>query len=93
MTLGLFLEAIHRWLGPTKRVMADGTTWVTERIDAETGKPHKIDVPDSLGVLAVMESGARVDYRVSAITHAPARGTASQSTGRRQRCTGRQATA
>ncbi len=74
MTLGLFLEAIHRWLGPTKRVMADGTVWVTERIDAETGKPHPIDVPDSLGVLAVMESGARVDYRVSAVTHAPAGG-------------------
>lgn len=72
MTLGLFIEAVHRWLGPTKRVMADGTVWVTERNDPETGKPHPIDVPDSLGVLAVMESGARVDYRVSAITHAPA---------------------
>lgn len=72
MTLGLYIEAVHRWLGPTKRVLADGAVWVTERIDPETGKPHAIDVPDSLGVLAVMESGARVDYRVSAVTHAPA---------------------
>ena len=72
MTMGLYIEAVHRWLGPTKRVLADGAIWVTERIDPETGKPHPIDVPDSLGVLAVMESGTRVDYRVSAVTHAPA---------------------
>jgi len=72
MTLGLYVEAVHRWLGPTRRVMADGAIWVGERVDPETGKPHAIDVPDSLGVLAVMESGARVDYRVSAVTHAPA---------------------
>lgn len=72
MTLGLYIEAVHRWLGPTKRVLADGAVWVTERMDPETGKPRMIDVPDSLGVLAVMENGARVDYRVSTVTHAPA---------------------
>ncbi len=72
MTLGLFLEAVHRWLGPTKRVLADSAIWITERIDPETGQSRAIDVPDSLGVLAVMEGGARVDYRVSAVTHAPA---------------------
>jgi predicted dehydrogenase len=71
MRLGLYVEALHRWLGPTRRVMADGAIWVKERIDAETGRPREVDVPDSLGVLAVMESGARVDYRVSAVTHAP----------------------
>ena len=72
MTMGLYIEALHRWLGPTRRVLADGAIWVTERTDPETGTPHPIDVPDSLGVLAVMESGARMDYRVSANTHAPA---------------------
>ncbi len=74
MSLGLQIEIIHRWLGPTKRVFADGAIWVGERIDAETGQPRAIDVPDSLGVLAVMESGARVDYRISAVTHAPPAG-------------------
>ncbi len=71
MTLGLYIEAIHRWLGATERVFADGTTWVAERIDSETGAPHILDVPDSLGVLAVMESGVRVHYRISTVTHAP----------------------
>lgn len=72
MMMGLYLEAIHRWLGPTKRVMADGTTWITERIDAETGKPFQIEIPDSLGILATMENGARVSYRISTVIAKPA---------------------
>ena len=72
MMMGLYIEALHRWLGPTKRVMADGATWIRERIDQETGQPFQIEVPDSLGILAVMENGARVDYRVSSVIHSPA---------------------
>lgn len=72
MTMGLYIEAIHRWLGPTERVMADGTTWVQERVNPEDGQPYQIHVPDSLGILATMESGTRVSYRISTVTHAPA---------------------
>ncbi len=72
MMMGLYIEALHRWLGPTRRVMADGKTWVTERTDQETGQPFHIEVPDSLGILAVMENGARVDYRITSVVHAPA---------------------
>jgi predicted dehydrogenase len=72
MMLGLYIEALHRWMGPTKRVMADGATFVRERTNPETGQPYQIEVPDSLGVLATMESGARVSYRVSTVTPAPA---------------------
>lgn len=71
MMLGLYIEALHRWMGPTKRVMADGATFVRERTDPETGQRREIDVPDSLGVLGVMENGARVIYRLSSILHAP----------------------
>ncbi|MCK9486367.1 MAG: Gfo/Idh/MocA family oxidoreductase [Dehalococcoidia bacterium] len=72
MMMGLYIEALHRWLGPTARVMADGATWVKERTDPETGQPFAIQVPDSLGILARMENGARVDYRLSSVAHAPA---------------------
>jgi len=72
MTLGLYVEAIHRWLGPTKRVIADGAVFLRERTNPDDGQPYQIEVPDSLGVLATMASGARVSYRVSAVTHAPA---------------------
>ena len=72
MTLGLYVEAVHRWLGPTKRVMADGEVFLGERTNPDNGQPYQIQVPDSLGILATMESGARVSYRVSAVTHSPA---------------------
>ena len=72
MTMGLYLEAIHRWLGPTARVMADGTTFVRERANPDDGQPYQIEIPDSLGILATMESGTRVSYRISTVTHAPA---------------------
>lgn len=75
MAYGIYTEVIGRWLGETRRVMADGAIFVTSRIDAETGQPREIDVPDSLGVLATMESGARVSYRFSNVAHAPAPGT------------------
>lgn len=72
MTLGLYVEAIHRWLGPTKRVIADGATFLAERTNPDDGQPYQIEVPDSLGILATMESGARVSYRVSTVTGSPA---------------------
>jgi len=72
MMMGLYLEAIHRWMGPHKRVMADGGIFVKERIDSETGKPFQIDVPDSLGILGTMENGARISYRFSSVVSQPA---------------------
>lgn len=72
MTLGLFIEAVHRWLGPTARVMADGATFVRERTNPDDGSRYEIQVPDSLGILATMEGGTRVSYRVSTVTPAPA---------------------
>ena len=74
MTFGIYAEIVSRWLGPTRRVLADGATFMTNRVDAESGRPMAIDVPDSLGVLATLESGARVAYRFSSIAHAPAPG-------------------
>ncbi|MDP6604655.1 MAG: Gfo/Idh/MocA family oxidoreductase [Dehalococcoidia bacterium] len=67
MMLGILSEVVHRWTGPTERVTADATTFVTSRVDGETGETHSIDVPDSIGVMARMASGARATYRVSAV--------------------------
>ncbi len=67
MIFGILAEVVHRWAGPTQRVMADAATFVTSRIDAESGAAATIDVPDSLGVLATMAGGARATYRVSSV--------------------------
>ncbi len=68
MSYGIYTEVISRWFGPTRRLMADGATFMTSRVDADTGERHEIEVPDSLGVLATLESGARVTYRFSTVT-------------------------
>ena len=70
MIFGILVEVVTRWLGPTRRVLADGAVFVRERRDAD-GRAHAIAVPDSLGVLAELERGGRVSYRVSTVLHAP----------------------
>ena len=70
MMFGIVAEVVSRWLGPISRVMADGATFVSSRIDAETGEERAPDVPDSLGVLAQLERGGRVAYRVGTTLHA-----------------------
>jgi len=70
MIFGILVEVVTRWLGPTRRVLADGAVFVRERRDAD-GRAHAIAVPDSLGVFAELERGGRVSYRVSTVLHAP----------------------
>ena len=77
MTFGIYAEIISRWFGPTARLVADGATFVTSRVDAASGERREIDVPDSLGVLSVLESGARVTYRFSSLALAAVPGNTS----------------
>lgn len=68
MMFGIFTEIVTRWLGPTERVMSDAEVFVPARPDA-SGSSVEVDVPDSLGVLARLENGARVTYRISTVAH------------------------
>jgi predicted dehydrogenase len=70
MMFGIFTEIVSRWLGATERVMADGATFITSRHDEAEDRDVSIDIPDSLGVFADLQSGARVSYRISTVTHA-----------------------
>ena len=67
MQLGIFNETIQRWLGDTTRVVAHARTFVTSRVDEESGERMSITIPDSLGIFADMANGARCTYRVSAV--------------------------
>jgi predicted dehydrogenase len=72
MALGILIETVERWLGPTERVSADAAIFTTERDDPETGRRAPITIPDSLGVLARMAGGVRATYRVSTVAHGAA---------------------
>ena len=67
MSYGIYTEVVSRWLGPTRRILADGAVFMQSRVDADTGERRAIDVPDSLGVFALLENGARVTYRFSTV--------------------------
>lgn len=58
LSLGIWYEAIMRWLGPAENVSAVGTTIVDERVDPESGERRSLDIPDWLTVSGRMRNGA-----------------------------------
>lgn len=67
MALGIAVEAVHRYAGTEKSVMAYGKTFTTERVDLETGQKKAVDIPESLGVVAEMQNGATAVYHLSSV--------------------------
>ncbi len=73
--LGVYSEVIQRWLGDTRRLVADGKVVVASRPDPETGSQATVDVPDTFGVLSELANGARATYHLSGVAvGAPANG-------------------
>ncbi|GAB3742669.1 Gfo/Idh/MocA family protein [Microlunatus parietis] len=74
MSLGIWYEAMQRWLGDAAWVMAAGRTMITRRPGAG-GASEIVDVPDHLDVIGALPSGAQLRIAVSQVTgHAPANG-------------------
>ena len=71
MMYGITVEMIHRWLGPTQELIADGQTFISEKLNSDTGEMVKVDIPDSLSVLARQKNGARVIYSLSSVAGTP----------------------
>lgn len=70
LSLGIFNETLQRWLGDTTAAMAQARTFIEKRPDPATGQRRRVDVPDSLSVLAEMTCGARAVYHMSGLAHA-----------------------
>jgi predicted dehydrogenase len=67
LNMGIWYEAMMRWLGPARRVVALGKVAVARRADA-SGVPHDVTVPDHVEILANLARGAIARLRFSAIT-------------------------
>lgn len=67
MVMGIGNETVRRYAGHERAVIAYGKTFTTERLDEETGEKAPADVPESLGVVAEMESGATAVYHLSSV--------------------------
>ncbi len=67
LNMGIWYEAMARWLGPARRVMAMTKIAVPRRRDA-AGASHEVRVPDHVDILATFGSGAVAHLRFSAVT-------------------------
>lgn len=66
MSLGIWYEAIMRWVGVAKSVLAKGKTFVKMRRRAD-GVMTSVSIPDHIDVLARMACGAQGHFQVSAV--------------------------
>jgi predicted dehydrogenase len=67
LSMGIWYEAMVRWLGPARRVMAMTKIAVPRRKD-EHGAWHEVRVPDHVDILATLQSGGVAHLRFSALT-------------------------
>jgi predicted dehydrogenase len=67
LTLGIYAEIMHRWVGPARTVAATAATFTRERRDPETGEPRPVGVPESVAVSGQLASGAHYAYTFSGL--------------------------
>jgi len=72
LTLGIYLEVLDRWFGPTTRVTAVNRTWTTTRTHPTTGQAAPADLPESVNVIAELANGAIGTYLFNGVSsHGP----------------------
>lgn len=75
LTMGIWYEAVVRWVGPAARVFARTRIYTPQRRDPETGVTATVDVPDHVDIVADLACGAQATYEFSAVCGlAPASG-------------------
>ena len=71
MSMGIWYEAMMRWVGPARSVMAVGQSVVRHRHDA-SGRRVPMEIPDHIDVIGDMAQGGQMRFNVSAVLgHAP----------------------
>ena len=67
MTMGIWYEAMLRWVGEATSVVAKGKTFTPMRID-EQGRLTGVRIPDHIDILADLACGAQAHIQVSNVT-------------------------
>ncbi len=73
LTLGIWYEALQRWLGDAAEVQAFARTFTHMRPDPESGLPRAVEIPDQLAVTARMAAGPHARMLFSGMRLGPAR--------------------
>ena len=66
LTMGIWYEALMRWVGPATRVSAMTRVWVRQRKDGD-GTLRATTIPDHVDALCDMACGAQAHLRISAV--------------------------
>ena len=67
MAMGIYYEAIVRWVGRATNVMARAKTFTAQRLN-ESGELQPVGVPEHLDVVADLKCGAQLHMQQSAVT-------------------------
>jgi predicted dehydrogenase len=62
MMLGIWYEAVMRWVGEATRVMAMGKTFVKQRQHKEEKRQQAVLIPEHIDVIADMACGAQAHF-------------------------------
>ena len=65
MSLGIWYEALQRWVGEARAVTAATRVFIRQRRDAVSGVPRAVIVPDHVDAVADMACGAQAHFVVS----------------------------
>lgn len=66
MSMGIWYEAIMRWVGPARTVMAVGQSVVPHRLD-DRGFRKPMEIPDHMDVIGRLEQGGQIRFNVSTV--------------------------
>ena len=72
MSMGIWYEAMMRWVGPMANVFAIGQAAVSHRTN-DDGQRQAMTIPDHVDIIGQMEQGGQIRFNVSTVLgHAPA---------------------
>jgi predicted dehydrogenase len=67
LSLGIKIEAIHRWVGFHRKLSAVTRVFTPERRDPATGAMVPVRIADAVAIAAELESGAAASYQFSGV--------------------------
>lgn len=72
LTLGIYAEILHRWVGKAATVSATGRIFTETRTHPESGEDRQVRIPESVAVSGTLENGAHYVYTLSSVAaHSP----------------------
>jgi len=67
LQLGIWVEALYRWVGPASNVLARSQVLVKQRKNPETDSMEHVQIPEHVDIIAEMACGAQTNMQFSSV--------------------------